>query len=189
VHLKSVTSIKKVKSLACNKKPIGDICRNLINMLEDEYSFLSDVDEVIIENQPVNINGTTVGTMKSVACFLMTYFAMKGKNNGIIKNIKFISPSNKLSIDKEQTNEKLEEGNNKKEVYDLTKELGIEYTCLILDHYKLVDEKKIWDKYEDKQDDLCDAFLQGFHYLFFKEKLSKFSCIDGGDNIINIDVF
>lgn len=187
VHLKSLTSIKKVKSLACHKKPIENICVNLINILEDKYLFLSDVDEVIIENQPININGTTVGTMKSVACFLMSYFTMKSKN-GSVNNVKFISPTNKLSIDKEQTDDKLKEGNNKKEVYDLTKELGIEYTHLILEHYKLEDEKKIWDSYKDKQDDLCDSFLQGFHYLFFKDNLSKYSCVDDGTNIINIDV-
>jgi len=188
VHLKSNTSIKKLKTLACHKKPIEDICTNLINILEDEYLFLSDVDEVLIENQPININGTTVGTMKSVACFIMSYFTMKGKQNNKIKNIKFISPSNKLSIDKEQTDVKLKEGDNKKEVYDLTKELGIEYTRLIIEHYKLHDEKKIWESFKDKQDDLCDAFLQGFHYLFFKENLSKFSCIGDVKNNINIDV-
>ena len=87
----------------------------------------------------------------------------KDKTQSTINNIKFISPSNKLKIDKTTTNTKLKDAKEKdqKEVYEITKGLGKIYCrALITD-----DEKKILEKY-DKQDDLCDCFLQGFQYLF-----------------------
>ena len=106
--------------------------------------------------------------MKTIATLLYSYFVMRGiidkeKTNSLIDNIRFISPSNKLKIDKSTTNKKLQDAKEKdqKEVYEITKGLGKIYCrALITD-----EEKKVLEKY-DKQDDLCDCFLQGFQYLF-----------------------
>ena len=62
---------------------------------------LIQVDEILIENQPSLKNPN----MKTIACILYSYFVMRGiidkeKNKSPIKFVKFISPSNKLKVDK-----------------------------------------------------------------------------------------
>ena len=66
----------------------------------DAINDLLDIDIVLIENQP----SLTNPTMKLIASFLFSYFVIKGlnnKENSRINNVKFISPSNKLKMNKE----------------------------------------------------------------------------------------
>jgi hypothetical protein len=62
----------------------------------DEIKPLLDVDEVLIENQPSLKNPT----MKTVASFLFSYFAMRGvvDKQKSKMHIRFFSPSNKLKL-------------------------------------------------------------------------------------------
>jgi hypothetical protein len=78
-----------------------------------------------------------------------------------MRNVKFISPSNKLKVDKSVTQNKLDKAKDKKEYYDITKGLGKIY-CLAL----IKETEKHFLSVHEKQDDLCDCFLQGFQYLF-----------------------
>lgn len=105
--------------------------------------------------------------------------------NSLIKNVKFISPSNKLKVDKSITQNKLDKAKDKKEYYDITKGLGKIY-CLAL----IKDSEKHFLTRHEKQDDLCDCFLQGFQYLFNplpKIYMDKLNTIDESKfNIKNI---
>lgn len=164
--IKSALKFFKPKKLTfqnCSQQPIQELGKKLYTKLDSDKDFIL-VEDVLIENQPSLKNPN----MKTISTLLYSYFVMRGiidkeKTKSLINNIRFISPSNKLKIDKSITNKKLEDAKNKdqKEVYEITKGLGKIYCrTLITD-----EESKILEKYE-KQDDLCDAFLQGFQFLF-----------------------
>jgi len=148
-------TLKKVKIKPMTSKIQQLSCRlyHKLDKLE-----LYNVDEVLIENQP----SLKAPTMKTIATLLYSYFILRGKIDGEkIQNVKFISPLNKL---------KLNGVSKKKITYKLTKSLGIKYCTEIIKH----NDKylKILNKFK-KKDDMCDAFLQGYHYLFCKDKIPK----------------
>ena len=161
---------KRVTVVSCTKQPIQEMSEKLYTKLDKEFPDFLKVDRVIIENQPSLRNPT----MKTYASILYSYFVMRGiidKNttNSNIKEIRFVSPSNKLKVNSVNT-EKTLSGKGKEEVYGLTKKLGIKY-CLALindDDAKIVNAVK-------KKDDMCDAFLQGFQHLFKPVPLKYFN--------------
>ena len=165
--------VKKI-STNCNKQPLQSLIEKLYNKLDSFTEFLH-IDEVLIENQPSLHNPT----MKTISTCLYSYFIMRGiidkdKMNSMINFIKFVSPSNKLKVDAKNTSDILDKKQNSRKKYRLTKSLGIKY-CLSLIENK---DKDILKTYK-KKDDMCDAFLQGFQYLFnpvpqiYIEKLHK----------------
>ena len=100
-----------MKKNKVNKVSIDDILKQLINKL-DEIPEILQVNKIIIENQPSLKNPK----MKTIASALYTYFLMRGivdkeKTKSIIKEIHFISPSNKLKVD---------ENNTINRIYDVT---------------------------------------------------------------------
>ena len=156
---------KKVKEVSSN-----DIKLQLIKSLDErKNNLLQLADIVLIENQPTFKNPT----MKAISDTIYTWFMIRGLidkniNNSSIKELKFISPSNKL---KEFNTETLDEADNTKK-YKITKKLSINNTEIILNSYDL----KIWNKHFSsftKKDDLADSFLQGWYVLNnqFKNKL------------------
>ena len=105
-------------------------------ILLDQIIELLKVDEVIIENQPSLKNPK----MKSIAETLYNYFLCRGIIDtkitmSPITNVKYISPSNKLKINKDNTKLVLSNSKNKTETYKLTKELGIMYCQTIYRFY------------------------------------------------------
>lgn len=145
---------KNIKNTNSNKIPIYDLIKKLFLELENVKTHILNVDEVIIENQPTRLNPT----MKTISSAVFSYFVF----NGI--NCKFISPINKLKINKENTNKELDniEGNKKRIV---TKALGIKYTLKLFENHPDNDKYcNILEQYK-KKDDLCDSFLQGYHYI------------------------
>lgn len=172
---------KKVVVANCNRQPIQGLSEKLFSTLDNDFSDFLEAEEVLIENQPSLRNPT----MKTISSFLYSYFMMRGildkettKSN--IELVKFISPSNKLKVNEGTTNKVLqdEKDKNKKDVkakvYKLTKKLGIKYCKALINET----DNEIIDKVK-KKDDMCDAFLQGFQYLFsplpdkYFEKLKK----------------
>ena len=132
-------------------------------ILLDQIPELLKVDEVIIENQPSLKNPK----MKSIAETLYNYFLCRGIIDtkitmSPITNVKYISPSNKLKINKDNTKLVLSNSKNKTETYKLTKELGIMYCQQFID--SMPKWKDHLHKYK-KKDDLCDSLLQGLYYL------------------------
>jgi hypothetical protein len=140
-----------------------DTCARMYKIF-DNLPHLVNVDNVLIENQPSLDNPT----MKAIASFLMSYFVSKKVyQNADIKTIQFISAKNKLKINEENTNRELADDKlqTKKEKYTKRKDLGELYTAeLLKDNKKWLDHLKS----HKKKDDLCDAFLQGYHFLMKK---------------------
>ena len=165
VLLKSATAQKKIISF--KKSKVKDITNNelklqLIKSLDSRKNILlENIDMVLIENQPTFKNPT----MKSVSDTIYTWFMIRGIvdttfNNSVIKEIKFISPSNKL---KEFNTETIDEADANHK-YKITKKLSIENTKTILASYSLNDNISRLLSF-DKKDDLADSFLQGWYVL------------------------
>lgn len=158
--------LQKIKKKNAMSEKISNLARSMYEKL-DSLSCILDVNEVLIENQPSLINPT----MKTISSLLFGYFIMKNivneKNNRkTIKNIRFISPSNKLKVNSDMTLEVLKNQKGKVK-YKLTKELGEKYTKILLKN------QQEWLNHLSaykKKDDMCDAFLQGYHYLYFNAK-------------------
>lgn len=160
---------KKITVMNCDDFPLLDLGKILFQKLATFGDFLK-VDEVLIENQPGRLQGRIkVGNkIKTIASFIFSYFILKGILENNISDVKFISASNKLKIDSKTTNSIIKNKKNiidnvkeTKKNYDLTKNLGKEYCKTLI----TPQDMEILDKYK-KKDDMCDAFLQGFQYLF-----------------------
>jgi hypothetical protein len=167
---------KKYVTVACGRQPQQNLSEKLFSRLDLLKKYFLNVDEVLIENQPSMRNPV----MKTISVFLYSYFVIRGTiDNKLISYIKFISPSNKLKIDVENTNEVLGGGKTKEKVYKLTKELGIKYCRSLISK----DDDEIIASVK-KKDDMADAFLQAFQYLFRpipKKYLEKIYEIDDND--------
>lgn len=154
---------KKVPSQKCNDQALGKLTEKMYEKLDNDPEFIN-VNEVLIENQPTLTNPT----MKSIACVLFSYFIMRGlhekKNNGIMKDVKFISPNNKLKVNDTLTKDMLKDIKDSKTKYEITKKLGMLYCRSIVSKESL----NTLDT-NDKKDDICDSFLQGFHHLYGNE--------------------
>lgn len=170
---------KKLKNQNSNHKSINNLSNILFNKLDNLKEDFLNVDEVLIENQPSLINPT----MKTISALLYSYFTLRGiidKNitKSKITAVHFISPQNKLKINKENTEKTLSKAKNKenaeecnektlkRQEYLLTKDLGKKYCRKLIE--KEENYIKILDSHK-KNDDLCDSFLQGFYYLFYKD--------------------
>jgi hypothetical protein len=152
---------KKISDQGCMKYPIQTLSTTLFSKLDTFPEFLT-VDEVLVENQPSLLNPT----MKTISAVLFSYFVMRGftdkdRTKSKIQNVKFTSPTNKLEINKTKTTKELGEAKNKRNKYDITKGLGLLYCKYLIDDKDL----KTLNEYT-KKDDMCDAFLQGFHHMF-----------------------
>jgi chaperonin cofactor prefoldin len=166
-NLKKESKVKKL-SQSCSSIPILVLTKKLCKKLDDIPEFLQ-VDEVLIENQPSMLNPK----MKTISSILYSYFTINGignaeKNKSTITNVKFNAPSNKLKVNKDGTTKILKLADSKKEEYDYTKELGIEFCRELIKDDKI--NLELLNK-EDKKDDLCDAFLHGFQYYYNGKKL------------------
>lgn len=171
-HYKSVVNrierehtIKKYKRKSCMSQTVFSLGERLCSKL-DKIKDLLMVDEILIENQPTLKNPT----MKTVSTFLFNYFVVRGvvdreKTKSTISNIKFMSPSNKLKVNENQTMEVMNKNKDPEKKYKLTKELAIKYTKILIKD--MPDKLKHLESYK-KKDDLCDAFLQGYYYMYVK---------------------
>ena len=162
--IKKDSEMKEIKNKKCNNFTPYDISHKMYSKL-DLIPELLEVNEVLIENQPALKNPP----LKSVGSFLYGYFVMRGvidkeRTNSCITKVSFISPSNKLKVNNDKTLQTLTTTKSG-DKYKITKKLAVEYTKIILQN----NDKWIThlNKYK-KKDDLCDALLQGYHYMYFK---------------------
>lgn len=166
-HIGSKTTLnknlikKKIARKKCTREDMQKLVNNLINIL-DEIPDLVKVDEVLIENQPAFKNPT----MKAIGASLMTYFVLRGvvekkKNKSTIQNIKMRSASNKLKVGGKTTNTALKNAKVENKVYAMTKKLGVKYCRALISE----EDEEILDEHK-KVDDMADAFLQAFQYMF-----------------------
>jgi len=155
--------LQKIPKKKCSSYSSSEICQRMYSKL-DTIPELLQADDILIENQPSQKNPT----MKSVASFLFGYFMMRGiidkdKSNSTIQNVRYISPSNKLKIDENRTLQVLSKAADESKKYKLTKSLAKKYTTILLK------DEPVWLNYLNKyskKDDLCDAYLQGYHYFY-----------------------
>ena len=158
---KQLSNDYKLKSYKKQSVASLDFDKTLIKLFSilDNKEQLFKTDYVLIENQPSFKNPR----MKSISIALYSYFLIKG-----VKKVKFMSPSNKIKVVSDEENKQLTLlKDNETKLYKLTKELGIKYCKLMINHLP------IWLEFLEKQkkkDDLCDAFLQGAY--FFEKNLS-----------------
>lgn len=157
---KKYPTLEKKKTRKANKIPIQNIQKKLVEVLNGLPQLLK-VDRMVIENQPTLKNPR----MKAVSSTLFDFFLMRTTIDRTSKckidKLLYMSPSNKLKVDEKNTLQVLgRTGKDKK--YKMTKELGMKYCKRLIKH-----DKKNMDFLEShkKQDDLCDAYLQGCYYL------------------------
>jgi len=155
-------ALKSIKKMNCDKISIDEFKMTVFNILKKMKQFY-DVEEVIIENQPAYKNPK----MKTMANAVWDHFAIQGMVNKEITNskinkVKFISPSNKLKVDDDNSIKLLSNTKDESEKYKMTKQLGIQYCKQLLKN-----DKEFLDLFNShsKKDDLADCFLQGCWYL------------------------
>lgn len=159
--IKNNNVLRKVTKVNASKAPIDEIKMNLITEL-DKKTF-ENIDYVVIENQPSIKNPK----MKSVAETLYSWFLIRGivdKEITNLKNIHYLSPSNKLKINDVDLNKEIDKLHDKSKKYKLTKESSIIYTNKLLTNNK----ENNWIDYlqkSKKKDDLCDCYLQGIYFI------------------------
>ena len=89
------------------------------------------------------------------------------KENNKAEFVKFASPLNKLKVAKKTTESALKQAKSAREYYSIEKGLSIIYVNALLDNDT---EKELLSnaiaKNDNKGDDICDSYLQGFHHIF-----------------------
>jgi hypothetical protein len=129
-----------------------DIGLNIKSHFDNIFSKEETIDYVIIENQISPI----ATRMKTIQGMIVQYFVMSGIN---IKNIEFISASNKLKDlnSKDKTN------------YRQRKNLGITKCLEIINSDFKYSEHLDYFQSHKKKDDLSDSFLQGLWFINKKQ--------------------
>lgn len=155
--LKQKFKKKKIKKITCKNTPLLELGTILIQKLTEIQHIFSDVNIVVIENQPVLKNPT----MKSIQIILFSFFIEHGilLDSSDINNIILFSARNKLKLYDGPTVEC-----NIKNEYNKRKFLSVEYTKYYVKNTSFFD---FFIKHR-KKDDLADSFIQGYYYLFKK---------------------
>jgi hypothetical protein len=155
---------KKITGQNCSQQPIQELVSELTKKLDEHKDFL-DVSGVWIENQPSLINPS----IKTIASALYTYFIIRGiidKIENKIEFVKFASPLNKLKVAKKTTQDVLNQAKSAREYYNIEKGLSIIYVNALLEDNEKEILNKAVEMNDNKGDDICDSFLQGFHHIF-----------------------
>lgn len=144
------------------KQNLFELCQNMFIEL-DKINILREVEHIVIEHQATNtkFGGVNNHTMKVISSYLVGYFTRLKIDLGVIREIVHCNANNKLKINQEFTERILGNIEDEDKRYKMTKNLGVEYTYeLLQDSDWLIHLRRY-----KKQDDLCDAYLQGLYYL------------------------
>jgi hypothetical protein len=137
------------------KLPIEVLTENIIQSLMQHFDENSNIDVVLIENQPMLKNGL----MKTVAVVIFTFFNMMKIQFGNVQCVKFISATNKLKC---TLAERLTKEGFKNDYKD-RKRLSIELAKLYI---PIVCPSKLeWFSNQKKKDDCADCLTQGIYYI------------------------
>lgn len=156
--LKTKWKIRAVTKKSSKKYAIHIIKLQLIAKLDQLKFKFNNITNVVIENQP----GLKHPRMKSVAGTLMNYFLIRGivdKDYSELKEVRFMSPSNKLKLDP-KSNSLIKTAEKK---YKMTKQLAVEYCRKLVQNSP--DLQKHFESFT-KKDDLADALLQGLFWYY-----------------------
>ena len=178
-------NLKQIKKTNCTNTSMDLLVEKLVITL-DSMPELLYVNNVIIENQLGLVNPK----MKTISAYLHTWYMIRGriekaKTGSTIDKIQFISPSNKLKVNNDNTIIVLSTSKNAEEKYHLTKNLAVQYCKQLIkqDQHNI----ELLEKHKKKQDDLCDAFLQGAWFLAIKNNQidSKNNKNNKKDNVVD----
>ena len=149
----------------CAKIKLDDLTMCVLNALHDTFDEAYEADVVLIENQPMLKNGQ----MKTVAVIIYTYFNMLKLQYGSIKDVKFISATNKLKCKEVPVSD---QAKSKTSSYKDRKLLSVEVARTYI--AKLFPEREVWFQGLKKKDDASDVLLQAIYYIehVLKIKLS-----------------
>ena len=173
-HLKVVQSqepfeiyeIKKDKKELVREISILTLSKRLFQHLESLGDILLNVDEIIIENQPVLKNPT----MKTIQILLYSYFIINGILKEKVKNINFFSASKKLEAFDDIDNKIFKTLSHITNQYQINKKLAVLYTN------EMVKNDIKWFKFfntHSKKDDLADAYLTNCYFIDRQFKINK----------------
>ena len=173
-HLKVVQSqdpfeiyeIKKDKKELVREISILTLSKRLFQHLESLGDILLNVDEIIIENQPVLKNPT----MKTIQILLYSYFIINGILKEKVKNINFFSASKKLEAFDDIDNKIFKTLSHITNQYQINKKLAVLYTN------EMVKNDIKWFKFfntHSKKDDLSDAYLTNCYFIDRQFKINK----------------
>jgi hypothetical protein len=122
---KKNAELKKIKRTKATSTNPDELCEKMYAKL-DAIPNITDINEVLIENQPTLKNPS----MKTVACMLFSYFILRGKldkTTNKISKIRFISPSNKLKVDADQIKKIVTNITDKDRIYTIILKLLNKY--------------------------------------------------------------
>jgi hypothetical protein len=145
-------------------KGIENISNNLFHELDEligklESIDIHQIDYVIIENQPSNLNGI----MKTIQYLIFSYFKLLKHWDQRVEEVILINPSLKLQYhDYEPASKQINETLSKREKYKYNKSDAIE----ICNNY-IKNDDRLCDFFASnkKKDDLADTCLQVVSYL------------------------
>ena len=162
----------RIISLADKKKDIkgiDDIAERIYMELDNIIGYLkereiNEIDYVLIENQPSNLNGM----MKTIQYIIYCYFSLLKYWDKIIENVVLVNASLKTKTHeyKPDIQIKMDETKNSKgfrrDKYKMNKQTSIE----ICKNY-IKDNEDLCEIFDNnkKKDDLCDACLQAVAYI------------------------
>ena len=163
-----VYDMKQDKKEMVRAQPILTLSRRLYQHLDNIKEILLNVDEVMIENQPVLKNPT----MKTIQILLYGWFVMNGVLEKKINDIHFFSASKKLEAFDDKDNVLAKSVSHLSGQYQMNKKLAILYTNeMIKNDYK-------WFTFfnsHHKKDDLADAYLTNCFFIDRHFKINKFA--------------
>lgn len=138
----------------CKKIRVEEITECVLETLMGQFNDEFYADVVLIENQPMLKNGL----MKTVAVVIYTYFNMLKLQFGNVKEVRFISASNKL---KQVINGDISAS---KETYKDRKKLSI---AIARQHIVNVAPQFVeWFEKQSKKDDCADCLNQGLYFVY-----------------------
>tara|TARA_Y100000385_G_scaffold234513_1_gene247829 strand:- start:4430 stop:5167 length:738 start_codon:yes stop_codon:yes gene_type:complete len=148
--------INLIKKITTKNYSILEMGSSLLKKLNSIKDIILNIDQVIIENQPVLKNPT----MKSIQMILYSFFIEYGYNSdqSSINNIILFSARDKLKL----YNGPCIDTSKIKNQYNKRKYLSIEYTK----YY--IKDSEFYEYFinNNKKDDLADSFIQGYYYLY-----------------------
>lgn len=144
----------------CKKIKVEEITECILETLMSKFDSDFNADVVLIENQPMLKNGL----MKTVAVVIYTYFNMLKIQFGCVKEVKFISATNKLKQVLQPSTETSKTQQSRTDTYKDRKQLSI---ALARQHLKTVAPAyEEWFEKESKKDDCADSLNQGLYYVY-----------------------
>jgi hypothetical protein len=140
----------------CKKMKLEELIECMLITLNENFNENFEADIVLIENQPALLNGN----MKTISVVIYTYFNMMRLQYGNIKEVQFISATNKL---------KCKKGIDlKTDTYKDRKKASIDIIKLYITDF--FPTYSTWFNNMKKKDDASDCANQAIYYM---EKILK----------------